>query len=204
MANNSDTRDPDQAWEDAQAGEEAYQQARSREVARGQLRRRQTTAFFVIVAVVIAIGLLAAAINQQVVNLPFASKTPCPPMPPAAAAPKDTAVRVLNATDRNGIAATAAEQLTARGYQVVTVGNAEGNRDFPDAAQVRHGAKGVAAARAVQAQVPGAVLVKDERPGAEVDLVLGAGYTQLATEADAKKALAPPPSPTDCEPVKES
>lgn len=202
MASN-ETREPDQERGQTENTEQAYQQARSREMARGQTRRRQTTAFFIIVGVVIAIGVLAAAINQQVVNLPFASRTPCPPMPPAAAAPADTAVRVLNATDRDGLAAAAAEQLTARGYQVVDVGNAEGNRDFPDPAQVRHGATGVATARAVQAQVLGAVLVQDERAGADVDLVLGNAYTELATEAQAQEALAPPPEPTDCEPVEE-
>lgn len=169
---------------------------------RGRTRRRQTTSFFVIVAVVIAIGVLAAAINQGVVNLPFgASKTPCPAQPPPAAAPEQTPVRVLNASDRTGVAKETADGLRARGYQILVVGNAEGNRDFPDPAQIRHGKNGVPTARAVQAQVPGSVLVEDARPGADVDLVLGANFQSLATDAQAKEALRPAPSPTDCVPA---
>lgn len=169
---------------------------------RGRTRRRQTTSFFVIVVVVIAIGVLAAAINQGFVTMPFgASKTPCPPVPPAAAQPAQTPVRVLNASDRTGIAKETADGLRARGYQILVVGNAEGNRDFPDPAQIRHGKNGVSTARAVQAQVTGSVLVEDARPGADVDLVLGTNFQALASDADAKEALRPAPSPTDCAPA---
>lgn len=100
--------------------------------------------------------------------------------------PAPVSVRVLNGSGRNGLARRTAEQLSARRFQVIGIGNA--SRSYAGVAQVRHGAANVAAGRRVAAQVRGAVLVADRRLRVEVDLVLGRRFRALRP--------LPRPSPT--------
>lgn len=186
--------------------EERYQAQRAREVARNRTRRRQGWSFFAIVAVVILIGLLGAAINQGVVTWPLGGSAteavPCP-VSDAPAKPAEVSVKVLNGSGKKGLAATVSKELAARGYSIAAVGNApDAARDFPDTAHIVHGASGVQAAKSVQAQVPGAVLVADDRSEGTVDLLLGTAYTALAAPEAAAEALtaAPVQSPSGCIP----
>lgn len=87
-------------------------------------------------------------------------------------------VRVLNATARNGLAASVAAELKRRGYGVTGIGNDSSTVTGP--ASVRYGPAGATAAKAVAALVPGSVAQPDRRTGADVDLVLGDRFTQLA------------------------
>ncbi len=190
-----------------QQDEDRYQAQVLREAARVRTRRRQALSFFAIVLVVVLIGLLGAAINQGVIKWPFGGSSkpavPCPTVA-AVAKPSEVSVKVLNATTRKGLALAVSKELQARGYTVAQVGNAPADsRDFPDPVQVVHGPTGLAAARSVAAQIPGAVLVEDTRTDGTVDLLIGAKYTALASPADAAKALTPTsaPSPAGCKPA---
>ena len=86
-------------------------------------------------------------------------------------------VRVLNATARNGLAASVAAELRRRGYGVTGIGNDSSTVTGP--ASVRYGPAGANAARAVAALVPGSVAQPDRRNGSDVDLVLGNRFAQL-------------------------
>lgn len=197
----------DTGW--TQEDEDRYQERRQRALQRAKVRRRQSISFVVIVLVVILIGVLGAAINQGVISLPFGgastAATACPPPPEATAAlPEEVSVRVLNATGTRGLAARVSQDLTARGYSVVETGNAPPDkRGFPDSAQIHHGPEGLAEAQSVQVQIPGSVLVADDRADGTVDVLIGDGFAELAPAEEAAAALQPSAaaSPPGCVPA---
>ena len=133
------------------------------------------------------------------------STVACPPSPSAAAklpppvAARTVRMNVYNATDRSGLAGAVSAVMAQRGFRVVTVANDPAGRRVTAAAEVRHGPRGLAAARTVAAHVDGqVVLVPDRRPDASVDLVVGAAWRAARTPAAAAAALtamAPKPAP---------
>ncbi|GGZ85037.1 membrane protein [Streptomyces bluensis] len=134
------------------------------------------------------------------------SKASPSPTATAKALPEPTriTVNVLNATTRTGLAKETADELKKRGFRIGDVGNATKEYDKKvDGPAVLLGAKAAtgAALSVVRTQLPGAELRTDARTKAtEVDLVIGTGFTSLAREADADKALTaltePTPTPT--------
>ena len=108
------------------------------------------------------------------------------------------AVRVLNATDRPGLARRTGDALSGRGFQVRGVGNHDSK--VTGTAQVRHPADDDTTARLLARHVPGAVLLADPRLRGEVDLVLGTRFTRLRTVKEvaalAKRAGSPSASPS--------
>ena len=110
--------------------------------------------------------------------------------------PKTITVNVYNSTSRSGLAHTTATQLAARGFTIGSIGNDSAPQPVMGVAEVRYGPHGVAQARVVAAQVPGAKLVEDHRRTADVDLAVGAKYKHLATPAQVKAALSPAAKPS--------
>ncbi len=110
--------------------------------------------------------------------------------------PDQVKLRVLNATDRGGLATTVATAFKSRGFNVVAVGNS------PDiltgTAEVRFGAKAVGAAHLVRAQVTDARPIADDRKDDVVVIVLGPEFTNLNAEDNVEatlKALGKPVRP---------
>jgi hypothetical protein len=97
-----------------------------------------------------------------------------------AAAPKFT-LNVYNSTQRQGLAAHAAAQLKVRGFAIGQVTNDPLKANLTIAAQVRGAVSQTAELREVAAEVPGAQIKTDGRTDPSVDLVLGAGFTALAS-----------------------
>lgn len=106
----------------------------------------------------------------------------------AASAPKFT-LNVYNSTDRHGLAAATAQQLKARGFVIGQVTNDPLKANLTISAQVRGGKSNVAELREVAAEVPGAQIQTDGRNDPSVDLVLGAGFTSLASVQQVEAAL---------------
>ncbi len=104
-------------------------------------------------------------------------------------APGTVLVKVLNSTNRTGLAATVAATLTHLGFQI---NGPVANDPNPIAgvADVRYGPAGTAAATLLSYYIPGATLVADKRTDASVDLSLGAQFTTVAAPTDVAKALA--------------
>lgn len=105
---------------------------------------------------------------------------------PAAAQIK---LNVYNSTNRQGLAASTAAQLKQRGFSVVNVTNDPLKADLTLPAQVRGGAKSGPAMRVVAVEVAGAQIKPDARADDSVDLVLGAGFTALASPDQVSAAL---------------
>lgn len=130
-----------------------------------------------------------------------AAATPSCTTTAAARTPRDVTVNVYNATDRSGLAAKTAGQVRKRGFKVATVANDPLQRKIPGPAEVRYGASAGPDSKLVLALVKGAKAVRDGRPDASVDLVLGEKFTALAAAPKAPRptATTTTPSPT-CQP----
>src|SRR6185437_60741 len=83
-------------------------------------------------------------------------------------------VHVLNATNRQGLAAGARSKLAKAGFVVADIGN----DDVPIAgvAEIRYG--------------PGATLIGSARTDSQVEIALGAKFTTVSTTATVKQAMA--------------
>lgn len=112
------------------------------------------------------------------------------------AAAQGTSVRVLNATDRTGLAGTVQDELEARGFVVTEVGNSQ--LDVPEAALVAFPPGTEPAALVVAAQLTGAVLRADPAAPA-VTVLLGDAWTgPTPIEVAAQLGTTPQPSVVDC------
>lgn len=69
------------------------------------------------------------------------------------------------------------------------MGDAGNTKKADSAVTIVYGPDGYLAAQSVRTQVPDAALRLDDREGAEVDLLLGNGFSELAPEDDAAAAL---------------
>jgi hypothetical protein len=98
--------------------------------------------------------------------------------------PSEVKVNVYNTTYKTGLAKTVADAVRARGFKVKDVSNDPLRSMQMGTAVIRYGEEGDLAAALLQGHVPGAQLVKDDRLGAGLDLVIGNAFTGLAPEAD--------------------
>ena len=167
-----------------------------------RVRRRggagRAVAALVVAAVIAAACVIAwSQASESGPDRSAGARPTCPsPSPEPTAVPAGRIrVKVLNGTDRRGLATTVAEQLRKRGFRVFDVGNDQTDRQVTGTADVRSGPAGAAAARTVAAQVASAVLAPDDRRDASVDLVLGPAFRRLQSPAEAAAALRPSPAP---------
>jgi LytR cell envelope-related transcriptional attenuator len=85
-------------------------------------------------------------------------------------------VNVLNATGKDGMAATVAKGLSQRKFKVGAISNAPETWYVTQPAVVHHGPGGLDQALLVQQQLPGSELFEDGRTARTVDVVVGLGY----------------------------
>jgi LytR cell envelope-related transcriptional attenuator len=114
--------------------------------------------------------------------------------------PRVIQVNVYNATTRSGLARSTSVLLAARGFAIGATANDPLNKTVPGTAEIRFGRKGLLAAKVVAAQVPSPVMVRDLRPDASVDFVIGNTFTALNTPVQAQAVLRARPSPTPTAP----
>jgi hypothetical protein len=112
--------------------------------------------------------------------------TPAPPQaacqPEVVPAPSRASfvVNVLNATGKEGMAASVAKGLSQRKFTVGGISNAPENWYVTQPAVIHHGPAGLDKALLVQQQIPGSALFEDEgRGGKSVDVVVGLGFKEM-------------------------
>ena len=98
-------------------------------------------------------------------------------------------LNVYNSTQRHGLAANTAAQLKQRGFVIGQVTNDPLKANLTISAQVRGAKSQSAELREVAAEVPGAQIQTDSRTDPSVDLVLGAGFTSLASTQQVDAAM---------------
>jgi hypothetical protein len=117
-----------------------------------------------------------------VVGLGYKVMVPIPPrLKPI---PSEVKVNVYNTTYKTGLAKTVADAVAARGFKVKEVSNDPLRTMQLGTAVIRYGEDGDLAAALLAGHVPGAQLVKDDRLGAVLDLVIGNAFTELTSTAD--------------------
>jgi hypothetical protein len=98
--------------------------------------------------------------------------------------PSEVTVNVYNTTYKTGLAKTVADAVSARGFKVKEVSNDPLQTMQMGTAVIRYGEEGDLAAALLKGHVPGAELLKDDRLGTRVDLVIGNAFTDLVPAAD--------------------
>jgi len=158
---------------------------------RRRRRRRRTVLSLALGLLLLALTLLYAVGNVQGIGRP-------PPTPVAWAcspgrtasgvplpAPITVRVNVYNATSRQGLAASLAQDLRDQGFVVAKVGNDPRHRMIVGRGEIRYGRAGELAAQLARPRMAWARLVRQHRRDATIDLVAGYGF----------EALRPPPVP---------
>ena len=122
---------------------------------------------------------------------------------PAEVLPRASRVtlNVYNSTKRVGIAGETSKFLSVRGFKIAKVENDPLGVGVQGAGEIRYGAKGEANAKLVAYHFPDATLIKDDRGGKRIDVVLGQQFSDLANDAEVVAQLAQPSasaSPEGC------
>ena len=108
---------------------------------------------------------------------PTGSPSPCvtSTVVPGVVLPKPGQVtsNVFNATTRAGLAKRTSNELQSRGFVIGRVANDPLSKKVTGVAEIRYGASGLANAQLMRYYLVGAVLVKDGRKDATIDVVLG-------------------------------
>ena len=111
---------------------------------------------------------------------------------PAAVAPAEVTVDVLNTGAPAGTATKTGARLEAAGFKVGTVGN-DTTSDTATGAIIRYGPTGETAANTLRGWILGSVKLElVERTDSKVTLLLQDGFGGVATEAEAQAALTKP------------
>lgn len=93
-------------------------------------------------------------------------------------APGNIAVEVLNATSKNGLAATASQALSGLGFLISGTGGAP-KGSSPTATVVLYGPTRAESAKTVAAAVPGSVKREDNSLGNGIELLVGSNYSGI-------------------------
>jgi hypothetical protein len=185
---------------------------RARSLRRRHMHERQAVIFGILLAALAVIGLGAAAVYTDSVDVPFFDKqfaaepTPTPKLesttcPPKGALPvkySKIKVNVYNGTATAGLASRTAADLKERKFKIGKTTNAP--VQYRGVARINFGAKGAAAAYTLAAHVPDALLKIDARTNSTVDLTLGSDFNDLVAldevALDPSKPLVAPPNCT--------
>ncbi|MEE2522567.1 LytR C-terminal domain-containing protein [Pseudarthrobacter sp. J75] len=152
----------------------------------GRMTRRivHGVVLVLLLALIISASLVALGIMNGHIKLPAAVNEPrttvslCPATTFDYVPPESVNVNVYNATNRPGLARSAADALLARKFVVAEVGNSDA--PYRGVAAVISGAAGQSAAFTIQRHLPGSDYFQDARSDASVDVVLSTNYADLA------------------------
>jgi LCP family protein required for cell wall assembly len=127
---------------------------------------------------------------------PSSSPTPSPSPsgPPLTVAPSAINVAVENGTATAGLANKVASQLTAQGYHVVSIGDAD--KETYTKTLVKYGPDKLQSSQTVGASIPGAKRVADPSAGTTITVIVGSTFTSVQPVTIASVTPTPSPSTT--------
>ena len=166
-------------------------------IRRRRQRRRATVTLTLVGLVMLGTFAYAAAYFQGwVAATPRSSKAApaCQVAAAAALTPGAVTLNVYNATNRDGLAKSAAKSLLTQGFKIGHVTNDPLGKPIAGVGEVRHGKLGAANAALVAKRLPGAKIVLDKRTDNSVDLVLGKRFSSLRAPARVVPAQATKPT----------
>jgi LytR cell envelope-related transcriptional attenuator len=107
-------------------------------------------------------------------------------------------INVYNGTDKSGLAEQIGAEFRNRGFQVAKAETAADGKQYDRIAVITYGPSGIGAAWLVSAYFLAGEAESDyraDRPGDDVDVVLGAKFQQLATSTEVNQRIADMGSP---------
>jgi LCP family protein required for cell wall assembly len=126
---------------------------------------------------------------------PSATASPTPTGPPLTISPSSIYVAVRNGTGTPGLAHKVASQLTAQGYHVVSIGDAD--TDTYTQTEVKYGATKNESSQTVAAAFPGSKRIADPTAGTTVTVIVGSDFTKVApVTITGVPTATPTPTPT--------
>jgi len=146
---------------------------------RGALAIRRVLAVLVVLLIFAGIGYTVWTALLAPPATRAGDAAACVSPAPTALPPQRIVVNVYNATQRNGLAARTARQLSSYGFRIDEVANDPLRRAVRDTAEIRGGPGGARQIAVIRSYVDKAKVVRDKRRGATVDLVLGAKFVAL-------------------------
>ncbi|MCC3276302.1 MULTISPECIES: LytR C-terminal domain-containing protein [unclassified Arthrobacter] len=147
-------------------------------------------ALLLLSAVILAQGLVSGWVKLPAateIKAPAGPADECPAGPFPYLDPATVTVNIYNSTAAAGLANTVGAELGTRGFQVAQVGNSSVNRAGMTAL-ILSGPSGFASAYTLQQHIPDTEYVRDDRTDASVDMVIGAGFTELQPPEQAAAA----------------
>jgi LCP family protein required for cell wall assembly len=108
---------------------------------------------------------------------PSASPSATPTGPTLSVAPSSISVNVLNGTGQNNLAHKVANALSAQGFQIANVGDAD-NSNYATTV-VKYGSQKVQSSQTVAASIPGSSRQSDPTAGSTLTVIVGANYTKV-------------------------
>ncbi len=158
-----------------------------REVIRRRRRERQVIVFGVLLIFLATVTFAATSVYQGDAEGPFSQPfvTPagefesdvrlaCPTPGSVAVDTGEVAVRVLNATGRQGLAGSITNTLEGRGFVTTSPGN--WNREYEGTVRIMYGAEFLTEAYTAALHFEDAELVLDTRTSSIIDIVLGEDF----------------------------
>jgi LytR cell envelope-related transcriptional attenuator len=162
------------------------------QVAQATVRRPLPALAFMFVLALLTAFVWWRVINRADQDNKPAAQASCSSASTVTTVPQPTAVTVdvLNATPRNGLAASTSETLRKDGFEIDQVANDTPGVSIPDVGEIRYGPSAHAAATLVALYFPGAKLVQISRTDDQVVISLGAKFTAVASPATVKQLMA--------------
>ena len=162
---------------------------RARTQRRRRKHERQALVFGLLIAFLAVSGLAAAAVYTGAVDAPFdrgfseeevvrdqVAAQPCLPDGTLPVPYQQITVKVLNATNRSGLAGQVSDALASRSFVISATETQEAKLND---VRISFGTQGLASAYTLAAQFPTANLFYDAREDASVDVALGESFTEL-------------------------
>lgn len=112
--------------------------------------------------------------------------------------PSEIKINVFNATEQTGLAARVGENFANRNFQVLNHDDDPQDVEVPDVAVLRYGPQAVGAAHVLRAYFLNTAVTEFtiEREDDVVDVIIGNGFRQLATETEVRQSIAALGNPT--------
>lgn len=152
-------------------------------------RRRRAILLVTLPGLVLGTATVATAYGVNLIGKP---EVVCVPERVVAPDRDSFKIHLQNSNDTAGLARSVAGTLADRGFVISEVSNADDRVYVRSAATIYHGTESRDNALLVQQQIPGSKLWFDGRPGKDVNVILGYGYTELTDEEEP-----PPPAPSE-------
>lgn len=160
-------------------------------------RRPIPPLIFIVILAVIALGVWFRVLQNDQAR-PSSDADACPAPPTVTALdPATVRLRVLNASEVEGLAAQVSGEFVGRGFSVLETDNDRSGRTVLAVGELRYGPRGAEQAAFVALFAPGITLVRDTRSDDLIDIALGPEFTTLAAPEAVAMAIATPVAPTD-------